>query len=57
MSSHLKFCSCETCRAGRHRAGAKSVIKRASRRLRRGTKAAIAKGEEPPNKTSVGYTD
>ncbi len=57
MTTHLKFCSCKTCRKGRHRPGAKSVIKRASRRLRRGAKAALAKGEEPPDKTSVGYTD
>jgi len=57
MSRELKFCSCQTCRAGRHRPGNKSVIKRASRRLRRATKTALAKGKEPPDKTSVSYTD
>jgi len=57
MSNHLKFCSCRACRAGRHRPGSKSEIKRASRRLRRNAKAALAKGKEPPPKTSVSYTD
>jgi hypothetical protein len=57
MSNHLKFCGCKTCRAGRHRPGAKTTIKRASRRLRHDAKAALAKGKEPPDKTSVSYTD
>jgi hypothetical protein len=57
MSRNLKFCSCKTCRAGRHRPGAKSTIKRASRRLRRDTKAALKQGKEPPDKTTVPYTD
>ena len=57
MSRELKFCSCKTCRAGRHRPGAKSIIKRASRRLRHGAKAALKQGQEPPAKTTVGYTD
>jgi hypothetical protein len=57
MSNHLKFCSCRACKAGRHRPGSKSEIKRASRRLRRNAKAALDKGQEPPSKTSVSYTD
>jgi hypothetical protein len=57
MSNHLKFCGCKTCRAGRHRPGAKTTIKRASRRLRHDAKVALKKGKEPPAKTSVGYTD
>jgi hypothetical protein len=57
MPNHLKFCSCKTCKAGRHRPGAKATIKRASRRLRHGAKAALAKGKEPPDKTTIGYTD
>jgi len=57
MSNHLKFCSCRACKAGRHRPGSKSEIKRASRRLRKSAKQALAKGEEPPSKTSVTYTD
>ena len=57
MSTHLKFCGCNACRAGRHRPGAKTIIKRASRRLRHDTKVAVKKGEEPPDKASVSYTD
>jgi len=57
MPNHLKFCSCKTCKAGRHRPGAKTTIKRASRRLRHGAKAALAKGKELPDKTGVSYTD
>jgi hypothetical protein len=57
MPNHLKFCGCKTCKAGRHRPGAKSTIKRASRRLRHDAKAALAKGKDPPDKTGVGYTD
>ncbi len=57
MSNHLKFCSCKACKAGRHRPGNKTVIKRASRKLRHGAKQAIATGQEPPDKTTVSYTD
>jgi hypothetical protein len=57
MPNHLKFCGCKTCKAGRHRPGAKSTIKRASRRLRHDATAALAKGKDPPDKTGVGYTD
>jgi hypothetical protein len=57
VSNHLKFCGCKTCRAGRHRPGAKTTIQRASRRLRHDAKAALAKGKEPPDKASVSYTD
>jgi hypothetical protein len=57
MSRQLKFCGCKSCRAGRHRKGGKSIVKRAARHLRRSGKAAVAKGQEPPTKTSVSYTD
>lgn len=57
MSNHLKFCSCKACRAGRHRPGSKSVIKRATRKLRHGAKQALAKEQEPSDKISVSYTD
>ena len=57
MSRELKFCSCKSCRKGRHRPGSKSEIKRASRRLRKSAKAALKRGEEPPSKTSVSFTD
>jgi phage gpG-like protein len=57
MSRQLKFCGCKSCRAGRHRKGGKSIVKRAARHLRRSAKAAVAKGQEPTTKTSVSYTD
>ncbi len=57
MSNHLKMCSCKSCRAGRHRPGGKATVKRAARKLRHGAKDALNKGKEPPDKTSVSYTD
>ena len=57
MTTHMKFCSCKACKAGRHRAGAKSTTKRAVRRFRHKAKAAVKKGEEPPTATSIPYTD
>jgi hypothetical protein len=33
------------------------MIRRTIRRLRRAVKIALAKGREPPDKASVGYTD
>ena len=57
MPNHMKFCSCKTCRAGRHRSGGKATIKRASRKLRHDTKAKLKEGKEPPDKGTVSYTD
>jgi len=57
MSRELKFCGCKCCRAGRHRPGSKATIKRAARKLRHETKENLAKGKEPPDKTSIDYTD
>jgi len=53
----MKFCSCNACKAGRHRLGNKSIIKRASRKLRHETKQNLNTGKEPPDKASVSYTD
>lgn len=57
MSRHYKFCSCKTCREGRHRPGNKAQTKRKARGFRRKTKTALAKGEAPPDKISMSYTD
>ena len=56
MPNHMKFCGCKTCRTGRHRPGAQSMITRANRSLRHGAKTALVKGKEPPDKTSIGYS-
>jgi hypothetical protein len=57
MPNHLKFCGCKTCRKGRHRPGAKSAIRKKVRGFRHAAKQALKQGREPPDKTSVGYTD
>jgi len=57
MSHNYKFCSCKTCRAGRHRPGSKSQTKRKTRGFRHKAKAALAKGEAPPDKIGMSYTD
>lgn len=58
MPNHLKFCSCRSCRAGRHRGDRKGRLARAvTRRLRYGAKAALKRGLEPERVLSVGRTD
>ena len=55
MSNVMKFCGCRQCRVGLHRNGwrCRAVV----RRLRRLTKLALRRGEEPPRVASVPYTD
>jgi hypothetical protein len=58
MSNVLKFCSCRSCRAGRHACKYKHREARiAQRKLRHNTKAALRQGQEPNRSVSVGYTD
>lgn len=57
MSNHLKFCSCKSCRAGRHRPGSKAATRRRTRGARHKAKTDLAKGREPSKVTSIDYTD
>ena len=57
MSSYLKFCSCKSCKAGRHREGNKAVTRRVVRSVRQRTKQALREGNEPEPRKGVGYTD
>lgn len=56
MPKHLKFCGCRQCRRGMHR-GMGWVVRKAVRRLRRLTKLALRRGDDPPGAVSVPYTD
>lgn len=57
MSSVAKFCSCRACKRGKKCARNKATTDKALRSFRRQSKAAVAKGTEPPKAISVPYTD
>ena len=58
MSNVMKFCGCRACRSGMHRSSRSGCeVKMISRKFRRMSKIAISRGEEPPTKISVPYTD
>jgi len=57
MSNHLKFCSCNGCRAGKRSKGAKKKIQNVVRSIRRNAKVDLKLGRDPVSKVSVPYTD
>lgn len=57
MSNHMKFCSCQACKRGRHSKFGKTIVRQITRRFRRLTKQSLQKGEDPPKIISVPYTD
>jgi hypothetical protein len=57
MPNHLKFCSCRQCKAGRHSKAGKATVRATIRADRKAVKAALSKGDDPPRKAGVPYTD
>lgn len=58
MPNHLKMCGCKMCRGGmRHRPRMAAKVKSAVRRLRKASRIALERGQEPPSAISVGRTD
>ena len=58
MPNHIKFCSCESCRTGKHRSAFREArIRRAIKGHRREVKIALQKDKELPGPITVGYTD
>jgi len=57
MPNHLKFCSCRQCKAGRHSKAGKATVRATIRADRKAVKAALSKGDYPPRKAGVPYTD
>ena len=57
MPNHLKFCGCKACRKGKHTPAGSDTVREAIRKDRKAVKAALKKGEEPPRKAGVTYTD
>lgn len=57
MANHLKFCSCRSCRLGRHTKAGGKVIRAIIRKQRHDTKLALKQGREPERIHGVPYTD
>ena len=57
MGNHLKGCGCRRCRSGMHTKYGGMLLQKFIRSVRRVTKQALRRGEEPPPTRSIGYTD
>jgi hypothetical protein len=57
MPNQMKFCGCRRCRSGLHTKSGGLTVKKIVRKTRRTAKQQLKRGEEPPPKFSVEYTD
>jgi hypothetical protein len=57
MANHIKFCSCNACRAGQHSKASKIKTRSVIRSNRRNVKELLSKDRETPKAIGAGYTD
>ena len=57
MGNRMKGCGCRRCRSGMHTKTGGKLLQKIIRSVRRVTKLALRRGQEPAPTRSIGYTD